>query len=301
MQTNARPTINFQKFYDEVEQVAALAETPCNRSVFQPVIEVYKEQFNGGVASFRTTTQATGKRELDVRYIDVMQPHDPYQMALDHGFLTEGGHPVESLMREIQERCPVLGYGVDISASRGFTKIWTLFRETVPVADMMALPSLPPAARKYVDLYAKYNLKRYSLVAIDFLSRQFNMYFMSRNPENNPSALPGNLIKELGFHVPSAEEQTLFSKWGDLHFTFNWTSPTATRLSFVVLHCPESQFPKHMNPIFPRLFAGFPTLRDQKYGSIQSGYSLTHGNYLKIEMDYTGMGMAMRAAMDMAD
>jgi hypothetical protein len=296
-----RPRIDFQKFYDEIEYVAELAETPCNRDVFQPILEVYKQQFDGGVASFRTTTKPVGKRELDVRYIDVMQPHDPYQMALDHGFLTEIGHPMESLMREIQQRLPVLGYGVDASVSRGFTKIWTLFRETVPVADLLALPSVPPAVKDYEDLFAARHLRRISLVAMDFIARNFNIYFMFRNPETNPSDQASSLINSLKFNLPSDEEQALFSRCGDLHFTFTWDSPVCERLSFVVLHAPEPQFPKHLDPLFPRLFAGFPTLRDQRYGSIQSAYSQLHGDYLKVEMDYTGMGMAMRAAMDIAD
>ena len=301
MQAPAKPRIDFQQFYDEIEQVAELTETACNRDVFRPVLDVYQNQFDGGVASFRTTTKPVGKRELDVRYIDVMQPHDPYQMALDHGFITEVGHPMESLMREIQQNCPVLGYGVDTNVDRGFTKIWTLFRETVPVAELLSLPSLPPAAKNYADLYAKYNLRRVSLVAIDFVSRISNMYFMFRDPQTNPPGLAANLIRELGFNLPSDEEQELFSRCGDLHFTFTWDKPTCERLSFVVLHAPEAQFPKHLHPIFPRLFDGFPTLRDQRYASIQSAYSLVHGDYLKIEMDYTGMGLAMRAAMNIAD
>jgi hypothetical protein len=301
MPSSEKPRVNFDQFYSEIEQVAEFTETPCSREIFQPVIEVYQQQFNGGVASFRTTTKPVGKRELDVRYIDVMQPHDPYQMALDSGLYVETGHPMESLMREIQENCPVLGYGVDLSVSRGFTKIWTLFREIVPVENLLSLPSMPPAARNYTDLYAKHNLKRVSLIAMDFISHHFNMYFMFRNPETNLPDFAGNLISDLGFELPTVEEQGLFSHCGDVHFTFNWNTPNCERLSFVVLHTPETTFPKHLHPLLKRSVEDFPTLRDQRYASIQSSYSLKHGDYLKIEMDYTGMGMAMRAAMDMAE
>jgi hypothetical protein len=271
---------------------------PGSREVFQPVIDVYQNQFDGGVASFRTTNRPVGKRELDVRYVCMGQPHDPYQMALDNGFLTETGHPVESLMREIQQYCPVGGYGVDVSVSRGLTKIWSLFYETFPVAEMLRLPSLPPAARKYTELWDKYNLKRFTLVAIDFQARNFNMYFLFYNPANNLPNIAGNLIHELGFNLPSKEEQAIFSGCGDLHFTFTWDSLACERLSFVVPHALERQFPKHLDPLFPRLWAGFPTLLPVRRASIQSAYSLRHGDYLKIEMDYTGITMALRAAMD---
>jgi hypothetical protein len=201
-------------------------------------------------------------------------------------------------MREIQQSCPVIGYGVDTSVSRGFTKIWTMFGETVPVADMLNLPSLPPAAKNYADLLAKYNLKRFTLVAIDFVNRNFNMYVLFRNPHSNPPNLAGNLISELGFNLPSEEEQALFSKCADLHFTFNWDSPTCERLSFVVFHAPIAQFPKHLHPLFPRLLGNYPTVLDQHYASIQSAYSLRHGDFLKIEMDYSGIIMSLRGAMD---
>lgn len=297
MQVSTKPQIYFSQLFAEIEQVAELTETPCDRTVFQPVIEAYKDQFQGGVASFRTTTKPVGKRELDVRYVNVMQPHDPYQMALDHGFLTEVGHPAEALMREIQQHMPVGGYGVDTSVSRGMTKIWTLFRETVPAAELLSLPSLPPAAKHYHALLTRYNLKRFTLVAIDFVNHVFNMYVLFRDPDKNPPDLAGNLIADLGFTLPSAEEQAVFSTCSDVHFTFSWDSPVCERLSFVVFHSPEDQFPKHWHPLFPRVFAKFPTLRDQRYASIQSAYA-RQGSYLKIEMDYTGMGMALRAAMD---
>ncbi len=302
MDPSATTLFNFQQLYSGIETTAKLAETPCNRDVFQPVIEVYKDQYTRGVVSLRTTSKPVGKRELDVRYIDTTdQPHDPYQMALDHDLFTEAGHPAESLMREIQQNCPIAGYGVDTSVSKGFTKIWTLFSETLPVDDMLALPSLPPAIKNYTDFFAKHGQKRISLVAIDFVSHVFNVYFMFRTPETNPPDLAANLIKDLEFNLPSEEEQTLFSHCGDVHFSFTWDEPTCERLSFVVLHTPEDQFPKHLHPMFPRLFAEFPTLRDQRYASIQSSYSKVRGDYLKIEMDYSGMGFAMRGAMDLAE
>ncbi|NLX09245.1 MAG: hypothetical protein GXY36_06280 [Chloroflexi bacterium] len=300
MQALTRPQIDFEQFYNEIEYVAEIAETPCDRSVFEPVIRAYREQFAGGNASFRTTTKPVGKRELDVRYMNVTQPHDPYQMALDNGFLVEDGHPVESLMREIQQYCPIAGYGVDTSVTRGFTKIWSMFSEGVPAAELLSLPSLPPAVHQYADFFANYGLKHFGLVAIDFLSRHFNMYVMFRDPDTNPPDFAANLISDLGFNLPSPEEQAIFSRCGDIHFTFTWDAPTCQRLSFVVLHAPEDEFPKHTHPIFPRLFSGFPTLRDQRYGSFQSSYSLRHGDYLKVEMDYTGMGLMMRAAMNIA-
>lgn len=301
MQVTTESRINFQELYSAIEKIAEAAEVPCSRDVFVPVMEVYKNQFEQGVVSFRTTTKPVGKRELDVRYVDVSAPHDPFQMALDHGFLKATGHPAESLMRELQQQCPVAGFGVDTSVIRGFTKIWTMFRETVPVADLLSLPSLPPAARNYTGLLEKYNLKRFSLAAIDFINHSFNMYVLFRDPNKNPSDLAPNLIRELGFNLPSEEEQLLFSKCADLHFTFNWDSSECERLSFVVFHAPVAKFPKHLHPMFPRMLTSYPTLLDQHYASIQSAYSKKHGDFLKIEMDYTGIIMSLRGAMDLND
>lgn len=300
MSAPAIPQLDLEQYCNGAETIAEIAETPCNRAVFQPVVEAYRELFHSGVASYRTTTKPVGKRELDVRYVNVAQPHDPYQMALDHGFYTETGHPAESLMREIHAHSPIVGYGVDTSVNRGFTKIWSLFTEGFPVTEMLALPSVPPAAHDYVDFFAQNGLHKLGLVAIDFVSKVFNLYFMFRTPEKNPPDLATNLISGLDFNLPSAEEQSLFSHCGDAHFTFTWDSSVCERLSFVVWHAPVDYFPTHLHPMFPSLVEAFPTVRDQRYASVQSSYSKEHGDYLKIEMDYSGMGLAMRAAMDAA-
>jgi len=120
-----------------------------------------------------------------------------YQMALDHGFLTEAGYPTES-------RCgnpavlPRDRYGVDTSVERGFTKIWTVFRRRYPCLRCAQFGLLiPPAARKYANFFAKHRLGRVSLVAIDFVSRHFNIYFMFPNPALNPPDRSAKLISDL--------------------------------------------------------------------------------------------------------
>lgn len=295
MQTATQPTLTLDRLYEDIEQFAALIETPTDPNAYRPVIDTYAEQFRGGVASFRVNT----KRDMNVRYISP-QPHDPLQIAFDNGLLTETGGPHEALQREATANLSLFGYGVDTNVQRGLLKMWTMFSEPVPVPDMLKLKSLPPAVHNYLDLFAERNYRRFSLMAIDFVNPSLNLYFLFRDPKNNPPDMAEFLISSLGFELPSAEQLALFSRAADIHFTFTWDNPQCVRLSFICHHVTPEEYPTHLHPIFERMIPNFPTLREQRYATLEASFT-AKGSFLKSDMDYSGMALAFTGASDLAD
>ncbi len=281
----------------DVEIIAQMVEAPVNKAVVKKVLETYQEQFHRGAVAFRTTSRPAGKRELSLRYLDNVS-HDPYAMALEHGLLVEEGHPIERLYAESQ-RYPLMCQGVDIGVSHGIEKIWPMFNVALSVEDLFKFPSMPESVRAYTDYFASYDLKLFTLFALDYYNKSINIYFPIRRPGQYPPERCAAMISDLGFKTPSAEELALNAKTGIIYYTFTWDSPRCERLSFGLPHIPvpSAQFPAHLHPVFERLCNNMPVAASERRASLQTAY-LPGGDkdYLKIEVDYTGTIMALLGA-----
>lgn len=285
-----KPTPDYEAFCRDVETTARIAGTPADMTLVREILQVYWDHCSAGWLSFRTTNKPD--RELSVRYIDFTIPHDPFAMALEHGYLTQNGHPVYKLMTDMAAQYPMLGYGVDVGADYGIEKIWPFVRKPVPVDDLNSVPSMPASLRSYSDYFKKYNLKWTSLYAIDYRHKSMNIYFMFPEPRLSTDQV-AHMISDLGFAVPSQEELEVNTRVGALYYTFTWDSPRCERVSYAVPHAPASQFPMHWDPIFARMMRETPTLLNEKCGCIMTAYTPDHGHYLKIEMDYSGQVYSM--------
>jgi hypothetical protein len=290
-----KPTPDYEVFCQDVAKAAALIEVPCNMEMVRSIFATYWEYCHSGWLSFRTTTKPN--RELSVRYIDVNIPHDPYAIAVEHGYLMPQGHPVEQLIYDLRDNFPTLGYGVDLSASYGMEKIWPLVQTAVRVEDLYDLPSMPRSLQATDAYFKKYDLKWTSLYAIDYRHKSMNIYFMFPERGHFSPATTGEMIRDLGFEVPDQAELEVNSQVGALYYTFTWDSPVCTRISYAVPHQPASGFPMEWDEKFARLMQQCPTMLHEIRGSAQTAYS-AKGNYRKIEVDYTGMEYSMVAGIE---
>jgi hypothetical protein len=291
--------LDIQELYQNIEIVADLVDVPVDRDQVRRILDVYREQFQWGAVSFRTTTKPVGKRELSVRYIDIEHDHDPYAMALEHGLLAKEDHPIDRFLDDARTHYPMMAHGVDIGVSHGIEKIWPLFNAALPVDDLFKLPSMPAAVKHYTDHFAKYDLKLFTLFAIDYYNKSMNIYFPIKYPGQYPPERCADMISDLGFTVPSPEELAINATTGIIYYTFTWESLKCERLSFGVPHVPVDQFPSHLHPVFERMCSKMPLVAPERKASIQTAYLPdSRKDYLKIEVDYTGtMMMALGATI----
>ncbi len=290
-----KPTPDYETFMQDVKKTAALIEAPCNMDMIRDIFGTYWPYCEAGWLSFRTTTKPN--RELSVRYIDCTTPHDPYKIAVEHGYLKPTGHPIEQLIYDLRDHFPPLGYGVDAAASYGIEKIWPLVQSAVKIEDLYTLPSMPPSMRNCDAYFKKYDLKWTSLYAIDYRNKSMNIYFMFPERGHFSPETTGEMISDLGFTPPDLDELKVNSQVGALYYTFDWDAPTCTRISFAVPHQPASNFPMHWDAKIARLMREAPTMLHEIRGSAQTAYT-AKGNYRKVEIDYTGMEFSMVAGIE---
>jgi len=296
MSTNGRLQLELDQFYGDIVKCSLLSEVPCNTEAIWKVLHAYEEYFKGGVVAIRPTTKPKEKRDMDVRYIDVQHPHDPYVIALERGLIVEKGHLVEKFFADVRKNFSVVGYGANMSVRHGLTKLWPMLGEPVPLNDLLKLDSLPSAVKNYADCLAKYQLQQPNLFAIDFYNKSINVYFMGSNPAIFTREKITELLHDFGCKVPSLEWLEISAHPADIHFTFTWDAPHCMRVSFANLHVSQEDFPVHLHPMFQRFFDEAPTLLPERRASIGTSFGPNDSNYLKYEIDYTGMEFAMRAA-----
>jgi hypothetical protein len=288
---------NLEELYEDIVRTAEAVGVPCNAEAVWKLLSAYEEFFASSAVSLRTTTKPTEKRELSVRYIELDKPHDPYAMALEQGLIVPEGHPIEKVIPELQAHYPAMGYGVDIGAEHGFEKIWPFFKVEVPLEEIYTLSSLPPGIKNYAAHFRKFGFKKVGLLAVDFWNKTVNVYFYANNRETFTPERLGEMLKELGFGVPSAEELEHSSHALCVYYTFSWTSDFVERVCFVMA-APEELLPKHLHPLFAQYADRVPIRAQRRIFFYNTTYA-TKGDYLKIEADYRGtMSEVLRAASE---
>jgi hypothetical protein len=273
-----------EQLYEDTLEAARIVGVPCNEVILERVMQTYQGFFENGAVAFRTTSHAPDKRDLSLRYMALTTPHNPYEMALAAGLYIETGHPIEAVFPELEKRFTGLGYGVDSTIRYGFQKIWPFFASPVPVQEILSLKSVPASMKSYVPTLSKFGLELSSLLALDYLAKTINIYYIIKHPGNFPPEKVAAMIADAGFKVPAQEELEVSSKTIVIYYTFNWESPRVERLSFGMAG-PQAAVPIHMHPIFKRVAEDIPLRGERRQFTYCTTYG-TRGDYLKIEADY---------------
>ena len=259
-----------------------------NENATQKVFNAYKEFFIGAPISIRTTTKPVERRDVALRYVEFFMPHnpDPYTKAINEGLIKKEDHPIHDMIIEAMDTFQMMGYGVDVDASTGLSKIWTFI---VPgsIEPIFSMKSAPKSMKKYRDYFIKHDLTAFSLFAFDFLHNTVNIYFMLKQP---PKATYDNcvaLVEDLGFEAASKEAIEGCMKAAHLNYTFSWDSEKIERLCFGVSCDDPKNVPVHFHPLMKRFVDETPLQSDSRKAIW--GVSFTNkGLYYKIENDYNG-------------
>jgi len=274
-----------------------------NENTTWKAFNAYKEFFSGAPVSIRTTTKPVEKRDVALRYVEFFMPHnpDPYTRAINEGLLEKDDHPIHEMYKEAMDTFQMMGYGVDVDASTGFSKIWPFI---VPgsIEPIFSMKSAPESMKKYRDYFIKHDLTAFSLFAFDFLHKTTNIYFMLKRP---PKATYENcvaLVEELGFEAASKEAMEGCLKAAHLNYTFSWDSEKIERLCFGMGVDTPEEVPVHFHPLMKEFIEKTPLQSDSRKFIWGVTFS-PNGFYYKIENDYNGtmvdfIGMGCKAGLD---
>ena len=284
-------------------KLCEIAEVNFNEKATWNVFNAYKEFFSGAPISIRSTTKPVEHRDVALRYVEFFMPHnpDPYTKAINEGLVKKDDHPIHDMIVEVMNTFQLMGWGVDVDATTGLSKIWPFI---VPgsIEPIFTMKSAPTGMKKNRDYFLKHDLTAFSLFAFDFLNKTTNIYFMLQQP---PKATYENcvaLVEELGFEADTKEAMEGCMKAVHLNYTFNWDSEDIERLCFGMACENPEEVPVHFHPLMKKFVDGTPLQSDSR--KFIWGISFTKkGLYYKIENDYNGtmidfLGMGCKAGLE---
>lgn len=282
--------LNFEQMVQDVAQAATIGGVEFDEAILREVMSVYRKPFTETAVEFRLTTKPLDKRDLSVRYVDFFYNENPYPLALETGLLPDARRPVDALLPAIYERFDVIGTGLDIGVTYGLEKLWA-FPGVVPLSRALEFDALPPSVAAYEDFFVRYNMRHFSLFAIDYRNATTNLYFMTESPTDRDPEVLAAMLRDLGFTIPSEEVLAYCAMTPSIALTFSWDSPVIERACFYVPHPEPSRVPRWMDPFVGRFVDQMPMQTDQR-AYVISWTAGRRGDYVKLENDYSGTVMA---------
>ncbi len=260
----------------------------CNEKAIWKAFNTFEKFFKGAPVSIRTTTKPVEKRDVAVRYVEFFISHnpDPYTTAVNKGLIEKSGHPIHKMIMESLNTFEIMGYGVDVDASTGLSKIWPF---TVPgsIDPIFSMISIPKSMADYKEYFNRHGLTAFSLFAFDFLHNTTNIYFMLKQPAKSAYDSCIALVTELGFKPASEEVMEGCRKAAHLNYTFSWDSKEVERLCFGITCNDPKEIPIHLHPLMKEFVDRTP-LQSDSHKFIWGATFSQKGFYYKIENDYNG-------------
>ncbi|MFX0008886.1 MAG: aromatic prenyltransferase [Candidatus Hermodarchaeota archaeon] len=290
----------------DIVKISDFTGVKSNEEAIWKGIKAYEEFFAGAPLSIRTTTKSKEKRDVAARYVEFFIPHkpDPYTTAINEGILVNDGHPIHDMIVEVINSFEIMGYGVDIDARTGLSKIWPF---VVPgsIDPIFTMKSIPTSIKNCRDYFVKHKLTAFSLFAFDFLNNTTNIYFMLQQPAKSSFESCVNLVEELGFKIASEDAMKGCAEAAHLNYTFSWDSDKVERLCFGITSNDPSEVPMHLHPLISEFIEKAP-LQSNSRKLVWGVTFSNNGLYYKIENDYNGamvdfLQMGCKAGLDSYD
>lgn len=288
VESNFKCNTDLNQMVDDILKIGEIIGVKCNEDAIWKVLNAYSTFFKGSPISIRTTTKPIGKRDVAVRYVELMMPHnpDPYTTAIDKGLIEKNGHPIHEMVLEAHDTFDIMGYGVDIDVSTGMSKIWS-FIVPGPLDPIYSMKTVPESMKLYDDYFKKHGLTVFGLFAFDFLHKTTNIYFMLQRPSKATYESCVALVEDLGFEKASKEIMEGCCDAAHLNYSFSWDSNKIERLCFGISCDDYKDVPVHLHPLMKEFVEKTP-LQCEKKKFIWGATFTPKGMYLKIENDYNG-------------
>ena len=260
----------------------------CNEEAIWKVLNAYKNFYSGSSVSIRTTTRPIEKRDISVRYLEFLIPHDPdpYTTAINEGLIEKNGQGVHEMIKETLDTFEILGYGVDLDVRVGLSKIWT-FVVPGPTEPIFSMKLIPKSIKTHMEYFKKHEMTSFSLFGFDFRHNTTNLYFTIKDPSKATPEIYESLLKELDFEIASKEVMERCCDAITIYYTFSWDSNEVERICFGVTCQDVEKVPVHFHPLMKKFLENAPVQAEKRMFI----YSITftrNGLFYKIESDYSG-------------
>ncbi len=279
---------NLERMVEDTIQICSMVGVSNDKEAIWQVLEAYKQFFTGSSISIRTTTKPVEKRDVSIRYVELMQMHDPdaYTTAIEKGLIQNDGHIIHDAIKEAINTFQIMGYGIDLDTRIGLSKIWPF---VVPgtIDPIFSMKYYPKSVQNYSNYFKKHGLDIFSLFAFDFSNKTTNIYFMLSNPENNTLDACKGLVSDLGFTLLSDEIMEKCAQAAHLNYTFSWDSNKVERICFGITCQNADEVPTELHPLIKK-FVDTSPFQSEIHKFIYGVTFAPKGIYYKIENDYNG-------------
>ena len=278
---------DLKELVDQILKIGELTEVSSDEKSIWKVLNAYRDFYIGSTVTIRTTTKPKEERDISVRYLEHMIPHnpDPYTTAINEGLIEKNGHPIHKMIPEILSTFDILGWGVDLDVRKGLSKIWP-FIVPGPFEPTYSMSTIPTSIKKHRNYFEKHGLNVFSVFGLDFQNNTTNVYFMIKDPSKARQEIYESLLKELNFEIGPPEVMKKCCEALTIYYTFSWDSDRVERICFGI-GCPqEEQVPLHFHPLIKKYVENIPVITNiHKF--ICSITFDREGLFFKIENDYT--------------
>lgn len=277
-----------ERVYRAMEEAAGLLDVTCARDKVYPLLTAFQDKLSESVIVFSI---ANGRRSIDLDFSISVHPSqgDPFATVVEKGLFPATGHPIDELLVDTQKALPIWLFAVDGEATSGFKKTYAGFpTDDMPgVAQLSAIPSMPPAVAENAELFARYGLDKVQMLSMDYKKRQVNLYFsdLDRKTLEPESVLA--LVRELGLHIPSELGLEFCKNAFSVYPTLNWESGKIDRLCLAVISTDPTLAPTQ-DPADVELFHKYATNAPYEYVGEQR--TLVYGLTLSPTEEYYKLG-----------
>lgn len=228
-------TTDVASVYSAIEKSAGLMDVTASRDTVWPILTAFENTLSQAVIAFRVATKAQYQGDFDARFT-VPKEVDPYAVALGEGLIARTDHPIGTLLSDIQRRCPIDSYGVDLGVTTGFKKIWAYFPggEHETLARLTGLETMPRSLTENIDFFTRYGLaEKVDVIGIDYRSRTMNVYFAAPADCFERDTVLA-MHRDVGLPTPSEQMFNFCEKAFGIYTTLNWDSKEIERISYGV-------------------------------------------------------------------
>jgi hypothetical protein len=252
---------DLERVYSAIEEAAGLVDAACSRDTVLPILTAYGDALADAGIGFGVLSGERSAGELDYTMTVSPSIDDPYAVALSNGLVAGTDHPVGELLSELGKRLSISDHLIDCGVVGGFKKTLAHFPQNMQkVSELADIPSMPRAVAENAGFFARHDLDKVAMIAIDYGRKTMNLYFQ-RPPVPLDQKTILSMLGECGLPSPSPRALEFAQKAFRVNVTLSWDSSDIARIAlaqFPARDLDSSVLSDRIEPRFERLMRSTP-------------------------------------------